>query len=116
MDALGRGCRNLIDEDGPAFPPDVAAKISIRMQVPHCDAYTRQIMSRRSTSVGEPISRKNLARKIAEEMKRYLEGARSAGQPLIYHGIEVRLEDLFLCSFRRASGGSWEPELEILVH
>ncbi|KAI0709024.1 hypothetical protein C8Q76DRAFT_741927 [Earliella scabrosa] len=113
--ALRRNCDDLVDGEAPALPFDVSAKISIRIEFPNCVPYTRQIMARRSTNTAEPISRKVLAWKIAEEMDKCLDKTRKAGQPLMYRGEVVNMEHLALCELRRASSGSWVPVFKILV-
>ncbi|KAI0755768.1 hypothetical protein C8Q74DRAFT_1222128 [Fomes fomentarius] len=67
-----RNLLDLVNGDGAGLPDDVAAKISIRIEFPGYNAYSRKINARRSTSTGEPISLINLAHKIAQEMSKFM--------------------------------------------
>ncbi|KAI0709026.1 hypothetical protein C8Q76DRAFT_741939 [Earliella scabrosa] len=113
--ALKRKCDDLVDGEIPALPLDVSAKFSIRLEFPNCVPYTRQVMARRSTNTAEPISRKVLAWKIAEEMEKYLKQTRIDGRPLMFRGAVVDMEQLALYQLRRASSGSWVPVFKILL-
>ncbi|KAI0770305.1 hypothetical protein C8Q74DRAFT_890168 [Fomes fomentarius] len=102
----------LVNGDGAGLPDDVAAKISIRIEFPGCEPYTRQIMSRRSTSTGETISLITLARKIAEEMAKFMVTTK-AHKPLMHDGIVLEMKDLLLCRLYESASGSWVPEFKV---
>ena len=81
------------------------------------------------------MSVKVLARKIAEEMNKYIvctfecalqrdsdmllrswqERERGKGTPLMYYGKAVELNRLALKELRQVSGGSWEPLFAIRI-
>ncbi|KAI0807179.1 hypothetical protein C8Q74DRAFT_43821 [Fomes fomentarius] len=108
-----RSMPDLVDGDRAGLPNDVAAKISIRIEFPGCVPYTRQIMSRRSTSTGEPILLISLGHKIAAEMRKFMEMTTEAHKPLMHDGIVLEMKDLLLCRLTRASSGSWVPEFKV---
>ena len=85
--------------------------------------------------MGEHVSMKVLARKIAEEMNKYIvstldcawqrdsdmllrswqEREREKGTPLMYHGRHITLDRLALKELRQVAGGSWEPVFAIRI-
>ncbi|TBU47946.1 hypothetical protein BD309DRAFT_950550, partial [Dichomitus squalens] len=109
-----RGDRLVDARISAPLPEDVAAKLNLRLHYPGCsEAYTRQIMSRRSTAAGEPISMKELAKKIAREMGAYITRERNRGCPMMFKGRPVELDDLLLWRLRRVSSGSWTADFKI---
>ncbi|KAI0721609.1 hypothetical protein C8T65DRAFT_692242 [Cerioporus squamosus] len=103
-DALHEACPDLRDAECPAPLGNVSTKLSIRIPFPGAKPYHRQIMARRSTTNGEHVSLKVLARKIAKEMKEFI-----AQTPLMYRNMPVRLDRLALLGFQNISDGSWVP-------
>ncbi|RDX48299.1 hypothetical protein OH76DRAFT_1308434, partial [Lentinus brumalis] len=108
-DALDGTCPDLRDAERSAPLGDVSSKLSIRIPFPGAEPYTRQITARRSTVKGEPVFMKVLARKIAEEMDKYIVREQRARTPLMYRNMPVRLDQLALCGVQNISDGSWVP-------
>ncbi|RPD65973.1 hypothetical protein L227DRAFT_569901 [Lentinus tigrinus ALCF2SS1-6] len=57
----------------------------------------------------EPVAYKVLARKIAEDMEKYIDRERKARRPLTYRNVPLELGQLALCELHNISDGSWEP-------
>lgn len=93
------------------------------------DAYSRQIMARRSNKGADSISLNTLATKIAEEMQRYMVrvhlsqlyihcGQRKVCQQgdreVVWHGQALTLDDIILKRLHHVTQGSWQPEFAVL--
>ncbi|KAH9923914.1 uncharacterized protein BXZ73DRAFT_79320 [Epithele typhae] len=103
----------LQNADEPVLlPQNVPTKLCVRFPKlsPDHEPYSRQITTRRSTCGAEPVSYRQLARKIAEEAYRMI-----ALQRPIYNGRALTIDNLALCSLRRVSKGSWEVVLQAFI-
>ncbi|KAL7283258.1 hypothetical protein ACG7TL_002687 [Trametes sanguinea] len=95
---------------------EISSKISLRIDFDGYPNYTRQIMSLRATRSSDPIALREMARKIAQDTKKYLEMHNGGVAELRLDGSTYGLGDIFLFRLRRISKGSWRPEYYIERH
>ncbi|KAI0807180.1 hypothetical protein C8Q74DRAFT_44034 [Fomes fomentarius] len=88
---------------------DRAENSSKCLVVGYGDAYSRQIMARRSNRGADSISLSTLATKIAEEMQKYL-----GDREVDWHGQALTLDDIILKRLHHVTQGSWQPEFAVL--
>ncbi|KAI0811054.1 hypothetical protein BC629DRAFT_1589789 [Irpex lacteus] len=93
----------------------VKHKVSIRIEVDGYASFVIQKYVRRSTEAQESISRRQLATKVAEAIKAFVEKHNENAPyqtPYIRVGqTHIRLEDIYLTEVRHVSRGSLQPVL-----
>ncbi|KAH7929126.1 hypothetical protein BV22DRAFT_1003454 [Leucogyrophana mollusca] len=117
-DALRGHLKRVIGREEPMFE-DCGPSVSIRMQWPGYDAWTRQIPTKDFRVPKGPITKAKLAKDIAGCVRRFID--QMAGEP-IHEGADkrwrvgpryIRVEDLILVSLHHISSGSWQPQLRL---
>ncbi|KAH7929118.1 hypothetical protein BV22DRAFT_1102685 [Leucogyrophana mollusca] len=117
-DALRARMKRLMGKDDHMFE-DCGPSVSIRIQWPGYDAWTRQIPTKDFRVPKGPITKGKLAKNIANCVKRFIE--KMEKEPMHEDADKrwrvgprhIKIEDLILVSLHHISQGSWQPQLRL---
>ncbi|KAJ7763654.1 hypothetical protein DFH07DRAFT_812674 [Mycena maculata] len=119
-DAFHSRVKRVLNRDGIVFE-DLGPSVSMRLEWPGYRQWSRKIRTRRFFRNPGPLTRAELARRVAKCVQRFIQ--ESHGQPMEDDtkarwrvGLgpnQIKLEDLVLVSIHNVSPGSWQPHLRL---
>ncbi|KZT27837.1 hypothetical protein NEOLEDRAFT_1130325 [Neolentinus lepideus HHB14362 ss-1] len=117
-EALHGHLGNLQNKDDEVFI-NCGPSVSIRLNWPGYDAWSKQIPTKNWKATPGPITRQKLAKQVARRIEEFIKTTSDKdmdedGQPqwkVGPHGIQ--LHDLILVSLHHVSKGSWQPQLRL---
>ncbi|KAH7907264.1 hypothetical protein BJ138DRAFT_521918 [Hygrophoropsis aurantiaca] len=117
-DASRMKMKRLIGKEDLMFE-DCGPSVSIRIQWPGYDSWTRQIPTKDFRVPKGPITRAKLAKNVANCLRRFIE--KKAKEPMHEDAEKkwrvgprhIKVEDLILVSLHHISQGSWQPQLRL---
>ncbi|TFK51733.1 hypothetical protein OE88DRAFT_1658322 [Heliocybe sulcata] len=108
----------LVNKDDEVFI-NCGPSVSIRINWPGYDAWSKQIPTKNWKSQPGPITRQKLAKQVARRIEEFIKAMYDKemdedGQPQWKVGsYGIQLHDLILVSLHQVSKGSWQPQLRL---
>jgi len=117
QDAMGEKYEGLVGRDDPMFPGCRRTAISLRIQWPGCEPWTRHVNTVNWKNPRGPITRSTLAHKISKIMDSFIKddkGKAKVGEHWRVGAGHIELKDLILDSIEHVSRGSWQPRFFVM--